>query len=403
MAEYAPLILGNLGPEEIEDSDTLSGIRLSGNMVMTGGATITGLPSIPSGDTEPTSKSYVDAQVNGLPPKTAVRLKTVAALPAYTAAGSGVGKTLTGDVEGRLQLDGVDVTTGDRVLVDSEAASHVDHGIYDVTEQGAPTTTQWVLTRATDFDENDEVEGGDRVWVNEGSTRADTAWAVSTNDDITVDTTAIAFTQYGGQGHYTGGDGISISVGGEVAVDLSGTPGLEFSVNQLQVLVDPSGALLRQAAGLHVNTDDSTIQINGSNQLEVIGSDRAKRLEEELTCDEDLANGDAVEWSSTTANRIRECQASVAARLDCFGVLEEASGITSGNPGTVVRRGIATGVISGATQGDRFYVGDSGGLVNGRGNVSDGNHLILVGTAVNATDLEVNPYYAGKKAASPPT
>ena len=63
----------------------------------------------------------------------------------------------------------------------------------------------------------------------------------------------------------------------------------------------------------------------------------------------------------------------------------------------VVRRGIATGVLTGATVGDRYYVAVGGGLTT-TAPTGGGNNIILVGTAVNATDLEVNPQYMGRKA-----
>lgn len=80
-----------------------------------------------------------------------VRLATVAALPAVTAAGSGVGKTLTEVGNGALTIDSTLATAGDRVLIKDQALP-ANNGIYVVTNAGT-AGTQFVLTRATDFDQ----------------------------------------------------------------------------------------------------------------------------------------------------------------------------------------------------------------------------------------------------------
>ncbi|KKN22050.1 hypothetical protein LCGC14_0919120 [marine sediment metagenome] len=126
--------------------------------------------------------------------KPSVRLATVTALPAYTAAGSGVGKTLTADFNGALSLDGETAALNDRVLVKNEATSHVDHGIYDVTDPGS-VGSPWILTRSTDTDEDAEITANMYVFVSEG-TQADSGWILLTNDPIIVDTTALQFDQF---------------------------------------------------------------------------------------------------------------------------------------------------------------------------------------------------------------
>jgi len=431
-------------------------ISSGGDISLSGGGTVTGLPTTPVGSTDAASKAYVDAIAGGVDPKASVRYATAAALAAYTATGSGVGKYLEADANGALSVDGQTPSVDDRILVKDEnsGGADVDHGIYVVTTVG-DAGTPWRLTRATDFDEDAEVTSGAHCWVEEGDTLASTAWVVVTADPITVDTTAIDWSQYAGEGLYTGGNGIAISgsreitvdlsatsglefdtgklqvkdyygitvdangvsvdgyagitvdangvsvdagdglianAGGDLDVELSATSGLEFSTGQLQVKVDPAGAIDRLAAGLHVRTDDTTIQINGSNELEVLAASTANRLEAERTAAEALALGDAIEFG-TTADRIRECQASVGARVDCCGVVEEAGGIGSGSTGTVVHSGIAVGVISGATVGQRFYVGRTGGIVQGVSSLIAGDHVVFVGQAVNANDLYVQPQY----------
>jgi hypothetical protein len=210
--------------------------------------------------------------------------------------------------------------------------------------------------------------------------------------------------------------GIEITSSG-IGIDLAASdPGLQFDGSgDLEALVD--GTTISKATSLNVlgvplqftvNGVSTTTNVTAANLNELTGGGAttlhthaigsADRLEDELTAEETLAQGDAVEWG-TTNDEIRECQASVTGRIDIIGVVEESGGISASGTGTVVKLGVAVGVISGATVGDRYYVGDSGGLVSGIGNVSAGNHVIFVGTAKNATDLDVAPQYIGKKAA----
>ena len=154
---------------------------------------ITGLAD-PTSDQDAATKAYADSISAGLDPKGSVRVATTAALPSCTAAGSGVGKTLTGDSAGVLTIDGVDTVLNDRILVKDQATG-ADNGIYKVTTEG-DASNAFVLTRATDFDEDNEVTGGAYCFVTEGTENADEGWILTTNDPITVDTTSLSFSQF---------------------------------------------------------------------------------------------------------------------------------------------------------------------------------------------------------------
>jgi hypothetical protein len=96
-------------------------------------------------------------------PKWIVRLATTTVLPACTAAGAGIGKTLTGNAVGVLAIDGRDVVLGDLVLIKNQAAT-ADNGVYMMTVEGTPAVA-FVLTRAVSFDATTEVAMGDIVGV----------------------------------------------------------------------------------------------------------------------------------------------------------------------------------------------------------------------------------------------
>lgn len=162
----------------------------------------------PTSATDACTKAYVDAAVNGLDWKASCRAATTANL-SVTASGTGVGKTLTATGNGAISIDSVSLALNDRVLVKNQT-TQANNGIYTVTTVGTGSTP-YVLTRATDADENAEVTASLSVFVSEGTTNADTQWQLTTNDSITVDTTALAFQQIGSGTSYTNGTGISIS------------------------------------------------------------------------------------------------------------------------------------------------------------------------------------------------
>src|SRR3989338_3896587 len=62
--------------------------------------------------------------------------------------------------------------------------------------------------RSTDADLSAEVLQS-AVFIEEGTTNADTAWVCNTNAPITLNTTALAFTQFTGAAAYTWGNGLS--------------------------------------------------------------------------------------------------------------------------------------------------------------------------------------------------
>jgi hypothetical protein len=140
------------------------------------------------------TKSYADAISGGVDPKDSCRVATTAALPTCTPSGAGVGKTLTANAAAVLTVDGVATVLNDRILVKNQVAGD-DNGIYKVTTEGTGGVA-FVLTRAIDFDANTDVTGGAYTFICEGTANADEGWILTTNDPITVDTTALVFSQF---------------------------------------------------------------------------------------------------------------------------------------------------------------------------------------------------------------
>lgn len=202
-------------------TSTYAGLQFSvtGN-INAGNTWITNVPT-PYADSDVANKAYVDSVAQGLDIKASVVYATTGNIfgsgYTYNNGTSGVGATLTGAAVGNLTIDGNVVSAGERVLIKNEVGAFVDNttqsaafnGIYTVTTAGSPSVA-YVLTRATDFDIGTEMASA-FTFVEYGSTQADTGWACTTNNPITVGTTQILWSQFSGAGQYSGGNAISIT------------------------------------------------------------------------------------------------------------------------------------------------------------------------------------------------
>lgn len=187
------------------------------------------LTADPTNALEAATKQYVDAVGTGLRDfKESVRVATAAALPANTRTGNVLTATANGSLNG-TGIDGVtNLAVNDRVLVKDEVTG-ANNGFYYVSDLGS-AGTPWTLTRSTDADSDAEVTAGVYCFVSEGTANADSAWVLSTNDPITVNTTALTFVQFSGLGQVTAGNYLT-KTGNTIDHDTSGvTPGTYTSV-----------------------------------------------------------------------------------------------------------------------------------------------------------------------------
>lgn len=171
----------------------------------------------PTADTDAANKGYVDGAIAGLSWKDSVRVAT-------TTAG-----TLASSFENGDTVDGVTLATGDRILLKNQSAG-AENGIYVVKASGAPD-------RATDANTAAELRGA-AVFIEEGDTLAGTQWILTT-DNITLDSTALTFVQFGSSTTYTWGNGLGES-GGTVSVNTgtSSATGLKIVSDIVQVDYD---------------------------------------------------------------------------------------------------------------------------------------------------------------------
>lgn len=193
-------------------------------------------------------QTNINSSAAGINMKDAVRA-------ASTAAG-----TLASDFEDGDSMDGITLATGDRILI-KDQASAAENGIYVVQASGAPV-------RASDFDGNPsgEVQGGNLVYVQEGTANANTQFILQGNaDNKTVGTDPLNFSIFSRAEAIVNGDGLDKS-GLTLSVDVSDIAGdglEDDGSNNLRIAASVAGTGLAYAAGV--------LNVNAGGGLEVSG------------------------------------------------------------------------------------------------------------------------------------
>ena len=175
----------------ITSTDSNGNISISPNgsgTVDVGSSRITSVTD-PTGAQDAATKAYVDATKQALDIKDSVRVATTASI------------TIGSDLNVGDSIDGVTLADGDRVLVKDQSTGS-QNGIY--TAGSSPA-------RATDANTSAKVTAGLFVFVEEGTANGDNGYVLTTNDTITLDSTALTFTQFSGAGQVIAGDALTKS------------------------------------------------------------------------------------------------------------------------------------------------------------------------------------------------
>lgn len=350
----------------------------------------------PTTGTDAANKTYVDSIAQGVDWKGSVRAATTGNHAATRAS-----NTLTASANAALVIDGVSVAIADRVLMKDQTTG-ADNGIYTVTQVGS-VGTPFILERATDADVSAEVTAGLSVFVEEGTANADTGWILTTNQAITLNTTALVFTQFTGLGTVTAGlgltktgntldvgkgDGIIIAAD-TVSIDLDTNPGLSLVGSTPNKKL---GFLPDTARGLNKDATGSYVQITATTPgIEFV----AGALQTKLNTNGGLehnASGDQVKVVSVDRLSIAAAGLDVTGVPSLFKINAVAVGatVTSANLGTVTNGGNAdtlhvhtfTGTTS--AQGVRFTRTANGAIAaftgvyyNGNDTVSQGDSTVV--------------------------
>ena len=208
---------------------TNNSITIGTTTVALGGTTLTpaGLTSVtvtqdPTTALQLATKQYVDSVAQGLSTKAPVLCATTTNI------------TLSGE----QTIDGV-TTSASRVLVKNQSTAS-QNGIY-LSGSGA-----W--TRTTDANTWNQLISA-YVFVETGSTQADTGWVCTVDPGGTLGVTAVTWVQFSGAGTYTAGTGLTLS-------------GTQFSITNTAVTAGSYGSA----------TQVGTFTVNAQGQLTLAGN-----------------------------------------------------------------------------------------------------------------------------------
>ena len=166
----------------------------------------------PTSDNHFATKSYVDGVSQGLDVKDSCVAATTANITIATALNNGD------------TLDGVSLSTNDRVLVKDQSTAS-ENGIYIVGSSPA---------RADDLAAGVDAAGM-FTFIEQGTVNADNAFVCTSNKgSAVVGTNNLAFTQFSGAGQITAGDGLDKS-GNTLSVDLKSNGGIVIESTELAV------------------------------------------------------------------------------------------------------------------------------------------------------------------------
>jgi hypothetical protein len=230
----------------------------------------------PTVSTDAANKQYVDDVAQGLNIHAASYAATTANLNAtYNNGTSGVGATLTNaGAQAAFATDGTTPSLNDRILVKNQTTTS-QNGIYTLTTVGSGSTN-WVLTRATDFDTSTEIAGGDFTFVDNGTSLANTGW-VCINEVTTVGTDPIVFEQFSGAGTYTASNGVLLTGTNFTFAPRSGY-GLQTGASGAEIKLATTSGLnlttdLAVGAGLGISVLTNTVAIDTAVVVRKYGAD----------------------------------------------------------------------------------------------------------------------------------
>ena len=258
----------------------------------------------PTADGDAASKSYVDGVSQGLDVKASCIAATTGNITISTALNNGD------------TLDGVSLSTNDRVLVKDQSSAS-ENGIYIVGSSPA---------RADDLAAGADAAGM-FTFVEKGTVNADNGF-VCTSDkgSAVVGTNNLAFSQFSGAGQITAGDGLDKSAN-TLSVDLKSNGGLVIESTEIAVDLAASSITGTLAIG-----DGGTGATSASAARTALG----------------LAIGSDVQAHDADLDTLSGCQSGAASALAALTSTEVA--ILDGATVTTAELNILDGVTSTASE-----------------------------------------------------
>lgn len=339
------------------------------------------------------------------------------------------------NLSGPATVDNVSLVAGDRVLLIAQT-DPVKNGVWVVQSNA------W--TRPGDFANGLPSAAGKHSFVESGDAFASTGWVCTAKKGTdTVGTNALPFVQFSGLGEVTAGNGLikSATNGNTISVNLATNSGLQFSGSALDHFLQPSGSLIKDAAGLGIQLNGQTLNNSGTG-LRVLGlpknftlanaagtpvpvsdnvtaanfgtlvdgpTSQADGLHTHLSVLRSqavvdthtngataLALGDAVYWSST-GGVLAKGDAAASSSSTVIGIV--AAPAAANASVTVWKLGVAKNVATGLTPGGQVFLAVGGGLTQ-QVPVAAGATIIALGVAVDSSSVDVKISYVGRRASA---
>jgi phage-related tail fiber protein len=223
-----------------------------------------------SAATDAVTLQQLQAMVRGLDWKASVRVASTANISIASPGAS---------------INGVTMAAGDRFLAKDQTAG-AENGIYVWNAAASPAT------RAADADVSAEVSSGMAVTATEGTVNGDTVWVLTTNDPITLGTTALVFAQLGGGSTpYTAGAGMTLT-----GADFNVIGGTGITVNADNIQIDTSVVARKFAANCVATTNPQTFAHGlGTADLDVTVRESAVKVYPDISID---ATNITVDWGA---------------------------------------------------------------------------------------------------------
>jgi hypothetical protein len=393
-------------------TDTIAGIQNQNLLDKTAAETITNTYTIDTGSkliltdaptlaTHAANKDYVDSVALNNKRKDSVVVATTGNI------------TLSGE----QTIDGI-LTSTSRVLV-WQQTDPKENGIY-VSAAGA-----WA--RAADSDTSEEILGG-LTKVLQGTLYDDVNFQNTNNtapsigvDDITYADLGSATSHnslaglQGGNGsteyyHMTaaedtwlnaattkiaaGGDVVANNVNDTLTAVYTFTGDVDVSGGALEIptAIDASPV----AGGVYMDTGSQKVfGYDGTQYFDVGGSGTASAVTNNYTAGAGgIAQYDVVYISADDTVLKGDANAFASSKIVGFA----PSAITAAASGAIQENGIISGVLTGATAGDAYFLGETPGTISTARPTTSGAFVTLVGYAKNATDLTVQIQQIGRRA-----
>ena len=254
-------------------TQSIAGVTI-GSTTIAPGATATslsGLTSVsvtanPTSGLQLATKQYVDSYISNTNYHPAANVATSAALTsAYSNGTSGVGADLTNTgSQSALVIDGYSTKLYDRVLVKDQASAN-QNGIYVVNTVGS-VSTNWVLIRASDYDQAGDVGSGDYIFITNGNINGNTSWVQTTaTAGIVIGTTPLVFSQVSKITSYTAADPLFLN-GTQFTLGTTGTANTYGNLSHVPVIT--TDAYGRVGGVINTAIEIPIAKVTGLQQLE---------------------------------------------------------------------------------------------------------------------------------------